>query len=58
MSVQENRAQGTATTVLKNSPAAQGVYAALFEKINLPGLLTGRYRGVPEQRCAGGSHHR
>ncbi|ABP38950.1 hypothetical protein M481_3548 [Yersinia pestis 1522] len=35
MSVQENRAQGTATTVLKNSPAAQGVYAALFEKINL-----------------------
>ncbi len=36
MSVQENSAQGTATTVLeKNRPVAHGVYAALFEKINL-----------------------
>ncbi len=36
MSVQENSAQGTATTVLeKNRPVAQGVYASLFEKINL-----------------------
>ncbi len=36
MSVQENSAQGTATTVLeKNNPVAQGVYASLFEKINL-----------------------
>lgn len=36
MSVQENIAQGTATNVLeKNLPVAQGVYASLFEKINL-----------------------
>ncbi|CNL83995.1 EvpB family type VI secretion protein [Yersinia aleksiciae] len=40
MSVQENSAQGTATTELesyteKNGPVAQGVYASLFEKINL-----------------------
>ncbi|AJJ18617.1 EvpB family type VI secretion protein [Yersinia intermedia] len=36
MSVQENSAQGTATTVLeKNNPVVQGVYASLFEKINL-----------------------
>ncbi|BFI66918.1 hypothetical protein okayama3_25030 [Yersinia pseudotuberculosis] len=36
MSVQENAAQGSATTVLeKNRPVAQGVYASLFEKINL-----------------------
>ncbi|WP_050691984.1 type VI secretion system contractile sheath large subunit [Yersinia pekkanenii] len=36
MSVQENTAQGTATTLLeKNGPVAQGVYASLFEKINL-----------------------
>ncbi|CND15699.1 EvpB family type VI secretion protein [Yersinia frederiksenii] len=36
MSVQENTAQTSATTVLeKNSPSTQGVYASLFEKINL-----------------------
>ncbi len=36
MSVQENTAQGSATTVLeKNNAVAQGVYASLFEKINL-----------------------
>ncbi len=36
MSVQENSAQGTATIVLeKNNPVVQGVYASLFEKINL-----------------------
>ncbi|MDA5495306.1 type VI secretion system contractile sheath large subunit [Yersinia intermedia] len=44
MSVQENSAQGTATTVLeKNNPVVQGVYASLFEKINLSPIssLTG-----------------
>lgn len=36
MSVQENSAQGSATTVLEKNPTvAQGVYASLFEKINL-----------------------
>lgn len=36
MSVQENTAQGSATTILeKNNAVAQGVYASLFEKINL-----------------------
>lgn len=35
MSVQENTAQGSATTLLDNNPVAQGVYASLFEKINL-----------------------
>ncbi len=36
MSVQENTAQGRTTTVLENNrPVASGVYATLFEKINL-----------------------
>ncbi|MCE9922646.1 type VI secretion system contractile sheath large subunit, partial [Hafnia paralvei] len=36
MSVQENKAQGNATAVLEHeAPIMQGVYASLFEKINL-----------------------